>query len=138
MDSQELQIQKLLHGFLKSDGADATGTSSQGHLDEEMLSAFIEGTLTEREGVPVIKHLVECSFCRHVSAKLIRLDLAFAEGRVFVPANDVHEPVRVSEVINGLFSKIFGSSEGTVFAHGEKDEDSDNGEKSDGNDDKKV
>lgn len=130
MDKQELQVQGLLDGFLKSGGRD-TGctTCDTGHLDEEMLTAFIEGTLTEREAVPITKHLVDCYFCRHVSAKLIRLDLALSEGRVLVPDANSPEPAPVSEVISSLFSRIFGSSEGAVFAHGEKnreDEDAEN------------
>lgn len=138
MNTQELQIQRLLDGFLNNGGDDTGCACDAGHLDEEMLNAFIEGALTEREAAPVTKHLVDCSFCRHVSAKLIRLDLAFSEGRILVPEANGPEPTPVSEVINGLFSRIFGSSEGAVFAHGEKDREDEDTEKPDGNGDRKV
>ncbi len=138
MNTQETQIQKLLHGFLRSGGGDNTFTSDFGHLDEEMLAAFIEGALTEREAGPVVKHLVDCSFCRHVSAKLIRLDLALSDGRVFVPEPANHEPARVSEVLSGIFSRIFGSSEGAVFAHGEKNRDEETPEKPNDQDENQV
>ena len=90
------------------------------HLDEDALAAFTEGTVNEREAGPMITHLVDCSFCRHVTADLIRLNAAFAEETV--PAVPANESAGISEVLSGLFSKIFGTTDGAVFAHNEDEE----------------
>ena len=94
-----------------------------GHIDEDSLSAFVEGTLNARESDSIVSHLVDCGFCRHATAELIRLDLAFAEEETSAIADTSVQPARLSEVLSGLFSKIFGNTEGAVFAHEEKKED---------------
>jgi hypothetical protein len=57
------------------------------HLDEDAICAFVEGRLEEAEAAPVISHLVACSFCRHTTAQLIRLESQF----------DASEDVAVNE-----------------------------------------
>ncbi len=101
------------------------GESVSLHIDEDSLAAFAEGGLGERESGPVVSHLVDCSFCRHVSAQLIRLNAEFAETETGTEASPNVDPSRISEVLSGLFSKIFGTTDGAVFAHEEKDEDKD-------------
>jgi hypothetical protein len=68
-----------------------------------------------------VSHLVECSFCRHVTSELVRLDLAFADEQVHVAVEE-SQPSRISEVLSGLFAKIFGTSDSAVFAHHETEE----------------
>jgi hypothetical protein len=48
--------------------------SLDGHLDEDALSVFIEGRLSERESAPILQHLVACASCRHITAQLVRLE----------------------------------------------------------------
>ncbi len=122
MNPQETQIQSLLGRYLEARETQKRASADGGsHLDHDLLSAFVEGNLSERETSPIVSHLVDCSFCRHVSAELIRLDAAFAENEFAVPHTS-NEPARISEVLSGLFSKIFGTSDGAVFAHQVDDE----------------
>lgn len=118
---QDIQIQGLLDRYMRSEISSGNFTGQARHLDEDLLAAFVEGNLGERETKPIVNHLVECSFCRHVTAELVRLDLAFAEENVnFVES--VSQPSRISEVLSGLLSRIFGTNDNAVFAHQEKEE----------------
>ncbi len=124
LNPQEAKIQGLLGRYLtlRSSSKDALG-AGETHLDEDSLAAFVEGNLAKREAMPIVTHLVDCSFCRHVTAELVRLDMAFAETPAAVKFAGDAEPSKVSEVLNGLISRIFGTRDGAVFAHNEKDED---------------
>ena len=120
INPSELKIQGLLDRYLhfqsKKDGFDG-----RAHLDEDSLTAFVEGNLGEREAQPMITHLVDCSFCRHVTAELVKLDLAFAEETPPV-ASAENQPTKVSEVLSGILSRLFGTNDGAVFAHHEEEE----------------
>ena len=138
MNSQEAMMQGLIGRYLKVRSANERNTAAKGpHLDNDSLAAFTEGNLSELEARPMVRHLVDCSFCRHVTAELIRLDLAFAVNSVMSPAAETSEPSRVSGVLSGLLSRIFGTSDGAVFAHNEeKDEEADKQKDSDADDSK--
>lgn len=128
---QNLQIQGLIDSYLRSQNArNNQATAFEKHLDEDSLTAFTEGNVTEREAPPIVKHLVACSFCRHVTAELVKLDLAFNEGAVAVTAIE-NQPSKVSEVLSNLLSRIFGTNDEAVFAHQEKEETEDDEKKSD-------
>jgi hypothetical protein len=118
LDPQELKIQGLIDRYLNHRDAALGPDALERHIDQDSLAAFTEGSISEREAAPLVRHLVDCSFCRHITAELVRLDLAFAESPVpeSVPSA---EPTKVSEVLSGLFSKIFGTTDGAVFAHNE-------------------
>lgn len=124
MNPKEIKIQGLLDGYLKKTSSN-NDLEKTNHLDEDTLTAFVEGALNEHEAKPITNHLVGCSFCRHITTELVRLDLAFAEEAQPIVAAEA-EPTKVSEVLNGILSRIFGTSDGAVFAHQEsEDEDSD-------------
>ena len=120
INSEEIRIQGLVDRYLKFRSSAAT---SQTHLDEDSLNAFVEGRLGEREISPVIKHLIDCSFCLNVTAELTKLEMAFAEEELPVSA-PASEPAKVSDVLKGLLARIFGTQEGgaAVFAHEETKE----------------
>lgn len=127
---QEIKIQGLLDRFLKVRSAENGAFTNQEHLDEDTLAAFVEGNIQEREAKPVVSHLVDCSFCRNITADLVRLDLAFAgEPESVLVAES--QPTKIADVLSGILTRIFGSNEGAVFAHHE-DEDSKDDEKTDG------
>jgi hypothetical protein len=123
---EELRIQGLLDRYLNRQAASSLATQ-QAHLDEDSLTAFVEGNLSERESKPVVSHLVDCSFCRHVTAELVRLDLAFADEQVQTAVEE-SQPSRISEVLNNLLAKIFGTGDSAVFAHHEAEEKTENTE----------
>lgn len=116
----DLKIQGLLDRYLRVRSVNKGFETEQTHLDEDSLSAFVEGNLTRREAQPVVNHLVGCSFCRDITAELVRLDLAFAEQPQPTAAVET-QPTKVSEVLSGILSRIFGTSDGAVFAHNEED-----------------
>ncbi len=130
MSRSELKIQTALGAFLQMRGALIDTNPGTEHLDEDVLTAFVEGTLSENEATPVVSHLSSCNFCLHVSSELIKLESAFAEEtRPAVLLES--EPVKVGSVLSGILSRIFGTGENAVFAHEEKiepDEDDDNKE----------
>ena len=117
---EEIRIQGLLDRYLNRQSAAALSTQ-ENHLDEDSLTAFVEGNLSARESKPIVSHLVDCSFCRHVTAELVRLDLAFADEPVQAVVQE-SQPSRISEVLNNLVSRIFGTSDSAVFAHHEAEE----------------
>ncbi len=121
--NENIKIQGLLESYLRfRSSAAKNGSEAGSHLDEDGLAAFVDGNLNRRENESFISHLVECSFCLHKTAELTELRSAFEE-EVFEAATQAAEPVKVSEVLSNLFSRLFGSSDGVVFAHEEKKED---------------
>ncbi len=132
-NGENTRIQGILDGYLASrQGLKSSAGETSFHLDEDALSAFAEGNLTQRESLPVLDHLVACKFCRHKTAELLRLDLALAGTFEDAQRADTTEPSRISAVLSGLLSKIFGTTDGAVFAH----EDKDDPEKTEDTDDK--
>ena len=87
------------------------------HLDEDALSAFVEGRLSNRESAPVVRHLVNCASCRHITAQLIRLDTQLSGVETNAPALS-EEPGRIRRLLADLASRVLPSSEGdVVFAY---------------------
>lgn len=127
LSSEETKIEKALGNFLQFKVAGNGLTSDGKHLDEDSLTAFVEGNLREKEAKPILNHLVDCSFCRHVTADLVRLDFAFADEQIETVQKS-EEPSPVSKVLNDVLARIFGSNEGVVFAHQESKEDSEKAE----------
>ncbi len=130
MSRSELQIQTALGSFLQMRGALIETNSGTEHLDEDVFTAFVEGTLSETEAAPVVSHLSSCNYCLHISAELIKLESAFVEESRPVVLSEP-EPVKVGSVLNGILSRIFGTGENAVFAHEEKSEDEDADESAD-------
>jgi hypothetical protein len=123
MDIEEQKIESLLSSYLVSrNPLKSSAAETSFHLDEDSLAAFVEGNVGERESRPLVRHLVDCGFCRHKTVELLRLDLEFEGADAASEAAPANEPSRISEVLSGLFAKIFGNAEGAVFAHEEKDD----------------
>lgn len=118
---EELRIQGLLDRFLKVRSANMSVNENDRHLDDDSLTAFVEGKISERESPMLLSHLVDCSFCLHITGELVKLNDVFADHDVIVNASD-SKPTRISEVLSGLFSRIFGVNDGAVFAHEEKED----------------
>lgn len=108
-------IRYLIHQRLKARLA-TESRPLESHLDEDAISAFVEGRLAEAESSPVISHLVACSSCRQTTAQLIRL------GSQFDPENDSttsdESPGRLPALLDRLASRLGPSfDEDAVFAY---------------------
>ena len=123
MSPENMRVHDLVDRYLISRRIlKSSAAETSAHLDDDSLATFVEGTLSQRELEPVVRHLVDCNFCLHKTAELVRLDFEFADANEFVSAAGTSEPSKISSVLSDLFSKIFGTSDGAVFAHEEKDE----------------
>ena len=120
-DTNNAKIQGILARYLELRSAEQARSEFSSHLDEDTLNAFTEGMISQREALPVVQHLGDCSFCRHRTVELVRLDMFFAEQDEPVTIRETaNEPVSVSSVLSGILSRIFGSNDAAVFAHEEK------------------
>lgn len=129
----------LLHAHLERRrgllSSSAQTTTTGAHLDDDALSAFVEGCLSEVESAPVIKHLVSCQACLHITAQLIRLDAELASDEHEALAPPQEEPGHIRRLLSDLASRVLPSTETEVFAYHapaddfeKKDEAKENGE----------
>ncbi len=116
-----IKVKNLLDRYLRLSISNSELTDKDQHLDEDLLTAFVEGNLEQRENKFTIKHLVNCTFCRHKTVELIKLEMALGDEPVTFAERE-NQPSKVSDVLSGLLSKVFGGNEGAVFAHQEKEE----------------
>ena len=110
-------IRLMIHQHLQRRAMVAPPVVSDLHLDEDALSAFVEGRLTETESSPVVQHLVACSFCRRATVQLIRLESEIgAPEASATPAQE--EPGRIRRLLDDLASRVLPHNEGdAVFAY---------------------
>ncbi len=121
-DSRNKDFQAFIDFFLKNKAGNETFDPHSYHLDEDVLSAFVDGQLFENEAVPVVSHLANCGYCRDISAKLIKLNAAFAEEHIATEARTEDSSEEISSVLTRVLENIFGNSKGAVFAHRQDDE----------------
>ena len=121
--TENLEVHALVDRYLSSRRTlKSSAAETSIHLDDDALSTFVEGALSQRELAPVVTHLVECELCLHKTGELVRLDLELADVTNTARLAQSPQPQRVSTVLSGLFSKIFGTNDAAVFAHQEKQE----------------
>lgn len=113
--NQNHSFEQLLSVFLQSRQGGAVNLSSE-HLDEDALSSFVEGTLSEREAVPVITHLVDCGACRGISAQLARLASDF-EDLPIAAQEPQKQPSQLASFWNTLTQKVFNPFDDAVVAY---------------------
>jgi hypothetical protein len=108
----------MIHQHLQRNAMNAPPVVSDLHLDEDALSAFVEGRLAEQESAPVIQHLVGCGFCRRATAQLIRLESEIGQVDAGVQEAMPQEPGRIRSLLDDLASRVLPQSEGdAVFAY---------------------
>lgn len=120
INSEELKIQGLLDRYLQF--RNISSSVADNHLDDDSLTAFVEGRISEREMPLIVKHLVDCSFCLHVTSELTKLSAELSEEE-YAFTEPTKEPTKVADVLSGLLSRIFGTTDGAVFAHQEQEKD---------------
>jgi hypothetical protein len=129
----------MVHTHLRRRALVAPPFAAGTHLDEDALSAFTEGRLSEQESAPVVRHLVACSFCRHITAQLVRLDSEVGETAQAAAPPAQEEPGRIRRMLEDMAARVFAShDDDAVFAYQaqaedvEKDKAQDGEENSDG------
>jgi len=91
------------------------------HLEEDAMSAFVEGQLGENETRSIISHLTSCGSCREFTARLIRLESTFTANDESMMVEDA--PSRLRQFLERFVSQIIPSSgEDAVFAYQNPDE----------------
>ena len=109
------RLRRMVHQHLTRRGSLAPASAASGaHLDEDALSVFVEGRLSERESAPFIRHLVACASCRHITTQLIRLDTELSASETPAPAPSAEEPGRIRRLLADLAARVLPSSEGDV------------------------
>ena len=114
------KISALLGNYLRREQAEAAEIPNW-HLDEDALSAFVEGNLRRQESQPILSHLVACHSCRNITAQLIRLEMAFEDDVVPIYQSVPPEAGRLKKFFSDLVSRVFPVDD-AVFAHESKPE----------------
>lgn len=128
------RLRRIVHEHLRRRSSSASSTVGA-HLDEDALSAFVEGRLSETESAPVVKHLVSCHHCRHITAQLVRLEMETAGDEASTTPSE-EKPGHIRTFLSELAARVLPSSdEDVVFAYHapaddfeKKDEAKNNGE----------
>ena len=112
-------MRRMIHRHLHERALVAPPVPADMHLDEDALSAFVEGRLSERESSPLIQHLVACSYCRQATVQLVRLEAATIPSQpLTTEAVQEEEPGRIRRLLDDLASRVLPShDEETVFAY---------------------
>lgn len=107
-------IRQMIDQRLKTRAHESAATATE-HIDEDAISAFVEGRLEDAEAAPVISHLIGCASCRHATALLIRFESQFESGNDPTP---VESPGRVRRLLERITAGFTPSpEEDAVFAY---------------------
>lgn len=116
-DKESDRVRRMVHQHLQGRASLASVSPVGAHLDEDALSAFVEGRLGNLESAPLVRHLVSCGSCRNITAQLIRLDTELS-GVETEPAPPTEERGRIRTLLADLASRVFPLSEDdVVFAY---------------------
>ena len=112
------RLRRMVHQHLGRRASLAPASPAGAHLDEDALSVFVEGRLSEKASAPVIRHLVSCASCRHITAQLIRLDTELSIGETAPAPAPAEEPGRIRRLLADLAARVLPSSaDDVVFAY---------------------
>src|SRR6266567_2817023 len=115
-------VRTMVHCHLNAlAGVTTEPISGAAHLDEDAMSAFIEGQLSESESRAIVSHLTSCGSCREFTARLIRLESTFIPDDESTMAEAA--PSRLRQFLERFASQVIPSSgEDAVFAYQNPDE----------------
>jgi hypothetical protein len=112
-----MEIRYMIDQRLKARASDESAVPADAHLDEDAISAFVEGRLVEAESAPLVSHLIVCASCRHSTALLIRLESQFKPEPDPTPTDG---PGRVGLLLERVAAGFTPSvEEDAVFAYQE-------------------
>ncbi len=109
-------VRRMVHQHLRRRASLFSTSPAGAHLDEDKLSAFVEGRLSDLESAPVTRHLVSCDSCRNITAQLVRLDMELSGAEMNTPVHSEQreEPGRIRRLLSDLASRVLPSSDGDV------------------------
>jgi hypothetical protein len=109
----------MIHRHLHERALVAPPVPADIHLDEDALSAFVEGRLSEREASPVVQHLVACGYCRQATVQLVRLEADTAAPQTaMTEAGHEEGSGRIRRLLDDLAARVLPShEEEAVFAY---------------------
>src|SRR5205085_5147105 len=117
-DKRASALGDLLHARLAARASIATARGLEvAHLDEDRLTAFVEGRLGEAESAPLIAHMVSCAACRRVTAELVRLQFVFRDEEQTEPTLEREEPGRIRRLLEDLASRVIHTHEEVMAYH---------------------
>jgi hypothetical protein len=122
-DKEMEAIRNMIDQRLRSGPpAETVVLASRSHLDEDLLSAFVESNISDSESSVIVSHLISCASCRDASARLIRLEsLVLEDDDVTIPEQG---PSRLRQFLADLAAQVVPSSgEDAVFAYQNPDTD---------------
>jgi Putative zinc-finger len=117
LKKQTEAIREMIDYRLKSMSAESAALPADSHLDEDTISAFVEGRLAAAESRPVLSHLTACRSCRQASAQLLRLETEIFVNQIDEDAAIApEEPGRLQAFIDSLKS-LGATNDEVVFAY---------------------
>jgi hypothetical protein len=122
-DKEMEAIRYIIHQRLRScPEVETVPIGFEAHLDEDAISAFVDGRIGENESASIVSHLVACGSCRDATARLIRLEsFSIADDEVTTPEES---PSRLRQFLADLATQVVPSSgEDAVFAYQNPDTD---------------
>ena len=119
-NQENQQIGQILELFLKNKISGTPSVNGE-HLDEDSISAFVDGALSQRESEPIMRHLVDCSPCRKITGQLARLAEELNEQPELTPVAAA-QPNRLRQFLQTFGLSGFGLSDEAVFAHNDSSE----------------
>jgi anti-sigma factor RsiW len=117
-NKEQVRLRRMLDDHLRHRASLAQSLAAGAHLDEDALSAFVEGRLSELESAPITRHLVSCATCRNITAQLVRLDTELSGGMTEAAPVITEEPGRIRRLLADLAARVLPSTDGdAVFAY---------------------
>ena len=117
-NNQNETTQRMIGLHLQRRALVAPPITAGEHMDEDSLSAFIEGRLSAREAQPLLSHLVNCGSCRRITTQLIRLEEAIGDTAPVAAPATPREPSRIRRLLDELAARVLpASDDAAVFAY---------------------
>lgn len=116
----------MLDQYLLDEHSGASDLVFADHLDEDVLSAIVEGRIWESE-TEIIRHLVACTSCRKKTADLVRLESEI-EPFEAPRTDDSNQPGRVRKLLEDLIAPPSPSFEDSVYAYHAEDDAAESGD----------
>ena len=119
-EMQMSPMQQLIELRLKARlREESLANAAQTHPDDDLINAFVEGSLKDAESASLISHLVTCADCLHLTSELVRFTPDMDEVSSAAGPADDQGPLRrfLDRVAQGAVPSLEPDA---VFAYEEK------------------